>query len=238
MKQTPMLPEIRNKLERCAVGIVLTLSERAEHPTNARIYLREEAGGVPLKFSDGDFATVFRRGRELFDGGFGRFRDNRQHPFFPESATTSLMVVREFEEQVPRTVNKNNEIKRAYFNLLRKLCAVGDDGEYGETASIDLDCMQRLSFRIHYGEIVAERKLLDHPEVFKPLITANDWKGVEKALRNPAIEAGVLESVKNTWLAIGLPSISPQIVTDFYRETVIPLTVAVEVAHLRKRKLG
>ena len=180
MKQTPTLPMIRNRLERSAVGIVLAFSERAEHPTNPNIYLRKENGGVPLKFSDGDFSTAFRRGREIFDAGFGRFKDNRQHPFFPESANAPLMVVRNFDEQVPRTVNKNKEIARAYFNILRRLCVRGDDGEYGETASADLDCLQRLSFRIHYGEIVAERKFLDHPEIFRPLMvgkeTGREWR--------------------------------------------------------------
>ncbi len=237
MKQTPTLPMIRNRLERSAVGIVLAFSERAEHPTNPNIYLRKENGGVPLKFSDGDFSTAFRRGREIFDAGFGRFKDNRQHPFFPESANAPLMVVRNFDEQVPRTVNKNKEIARAYFNILRRLCVRGDDGEYGETASADLDCLQRLSFRIHYGEIVAERKFLDHPEIFRPLMVAKDWKGVEKALRDGKREASVLEMVKNTWVSIGLPGISSDVITDFYRETVIPLTVAVEVAHLHNKKL-
>ena len=60
---------------------------------------------------------------------------------------------------------------------------------------------------------------------------------MEKALRDGKREASVLEMVKNTWVSIGLPGISSDVITDFYRETVIPLTVAVEVAHLHNKKL-
>lgn len=238
MRRTPTLPEIRNRLAKCEAGIVLAFSERAEHPLNMKMYLRMDDGGLAMRHSGMSFSEDYMLQREIVDDEYGRFKDHRQRPFFVARTNTQLLVLRDFDKDpVPRGANRNAEIKIAYFEALKGLCRDGDDGEYGESATADLDCLQRLSFRIHYGDIVAERKLLDNTALFRPLITAKDWVGVENALRNKEVEAKVIQRVGEKCVAYGLSGEVLKVVVDFYTNTVIPLTVAVELEYVRRRRL-
>ncbi|MDE1865378.1 MAG: hypothetical protein KGH94_01925 [Candidatus Micrarchaeota archaeon] len=237
-RQTPALPEIRSRLGRCEAGIVLAFSERAEHPSNSRMYLRGELGGIEMLTSGQSFSESYMTDREVLDRIYGRFRDNRQHPFFPHVANQRLAYLREAtKDPVPRGANKNAEIRRAYFKALKLLCREGDDGQYGESATADLDCLERLSFRVHYGDVVAERKLQDNPDLFRPLILADDWQGVKSALRDTNVEAAVIDRVSKKCLMYGVPDNVSRVIVDFYADTVIPVTVAVEVEYLKRRKL-
>ena len=43
-------------------------------------------------------------------------------------------------------------------NLVPALCQSGDDNNYGSTGLTDVNCLQTISKRIHYGKFVAESK--------------------------------------------------------------------------------
>lgn len=53
----------------------------------------------------------------------------------------------------PNDININDKIMDVYVNhLVNAICQPGDDNNYGSAATKDIECLQALSRRIHYGE--------------------------------------------------------------------------------------
>jgi chorismate mutase len=52
----------------------------------------------------------------------------------------------------PNSINVNKDIMERYLqDIVPKICAPGDDLNYGSSATRDTECLQALSKRIHYG---------------------------------------------------------------------------------------
>lgn len=91
-----------------------------------------------------------------------------------------------------RDVNINDIIKAVYIQMIVPLVSAnkGDQlDSYGSTALCDLECLQALSRRIHFGKFVAESKFQSEKELFTKLIKDRDAKGIEKAITKPEVEA-------------------------------------------------
>lgn len=79
-------------------------------------------------------------------------------------------------------ININSKIWDIYFNHLLPLFAAthahadADDDDanyyYAQTATADLQCLQAISRRIHYGKFVAEVKFQEAPQHYGPAIRA------------------------------------------------------------------
>lgn len=55
----------------------------------------------------------------------------------------------------PNTVNVNEELYKIYTGeIVPQLCAAGDDSNYGSSATRDIECLQAISRRIHYGKVL------------------------------------------------------------------------------------
>jgi chorismate mutase len=126
----------------------------------------------------------------------------------------------------------------------------GESAEnYGSCSVRDVECLQSLSRRIHFGKFVAEVKFQSEPEKMTELIKKKDVKGLDKAITNAAVERYVLERLAAKAMAYGRdpgacsnePSskaadkVDVNAVVAIYRDLVIPLTKEVEVEYLLAR---
>ena len=115
---------------------------------------------------------------------------------------------------------------------------------YGSAATADVNCLQSLSRRIHFGKFVAESKFQSSPETFVPLIKAADRRGIDEAITDSKVEKKVLERLRMKGEMYGTdPSMDAEkprkvdvvAVVAMYRDVVIPLTKVVEVEYLAQR---
>lgn len=101
------------------------------------------------------------------------------------------------------------------FVQIRSCPVVGDDQQYGSSANCDIQALQALSKRIHYGKFVAEAKFQERPEHYKHLIrtglfhmrisffstnpTHNHYTGqideIRRSLTDKAVEERLLQRV-------------------------------------------
>ncbi|KAK9101829.1 hypothetical protein Sjap_019083 [Stephania japonica] len=122
-----------------------------------------------------------------------------------------------------------------------------DDGNYANTAQCDLQCLQALSRRIHYGKFVAEVKFRDSPEEYSTAIHAQDGDTLMKLLTFKNVEEMVKRRVEKKAMVFGQEvtlnnvgdnetyKIDPSIVSRLYDEWVMPLTKLVQVKYLLRR---
>lgn len=146
----------------------------------------------------------------------------------------------------------NEKIKSSYIeHFLPAACADfgrQDRGEteenYGSAATADINCLQALSRRIHFGKFVAESKFQTETEKFTELIKKGDREGIGAAITNEAVEKKVLERLGLKARTYGTdPSIggggtgkiNAEAVVGMYKDFVIPLTKEVEVEYLMQR---
>jgi len=149
-------------------------------------------------------------------------------------------------------VNVNEKIKQSYIEeFLPVVCSDfgrQDRGEteenYGSAATCDINCLQALSRRIHFGKFVAESKFQTEREKYTKLIKAEDRAGIGAAITNEAVEKTVLQRLGLKARTYGTdPSIGAEApskinvdaVVKMYKDFVIPLTKEVEVEYLMQR---
>ena len=118
---------------------------------------------------------------------------------------------------------------------------------YGSTAVRDVECLQSLSRRIHFGKFVAEVKFRNEEEKMTELIKKRDAKVLEEAITNASVEQQVLERLagkaqKYGDSRAGTPTprskedkVDVDAIVAIYRDIVIPLTKEVEVEYLLAR---
>jgi chorismate mutase len=129
--------------------------------------------------------------------------------------------------------------------------AHNDDGNYGSAATLDVEVLQAISKRIHYGKFVSESKFLACPSAFVPHILNPNPKKLEELITKPDVERALLERLgKKAYIyGRGLAAsndsgteadvkIEAEDVKEIYREVIIPLTKKVEVEYLLQRLNG
>ena len=142
-------------------------------------------------------------------------------------------------------VNINPLLLESYIKLiteLETLTVPGDDEQYGSSVLADINVLQALSRRIHYGKFVAESKFRSDEQRYRTLVDNGDAEGVLVLLTNQAVEDRVLERSKIKAKTYGrdpgdeAPKIDQKVRPDeikaVYREMVIPFTKRVEVDYL------
>jgi chorismate mutase len=141
-------------------------------------------------------------------------------------------------------VNVTEAVRKAYLELLPKVCRPGDDGQYGSSVEHDVYALQALSRRIHYGALyVAECKYREHPEEYGELAAIGDRPALMRKLTRRDVEERIVERVgaKVAALQAGVNAavrvrVEPEVVTQFYRDAVIPLTKESEVRYMLHRQ--
>jgi chorismate mutase len=154
-----------------------------------------------------------------------------------------------------QNVNVNPKIYDSYINdilprITQNLPDKGESSEnYGSTAVRDVECLQSLSRRIHFGKFVAEVKFQSDEAHMTELIKKRDVKGLDAAITNEAVEKQVLQRLATKARTYGRdPTAGAEALTSkaadkvdvdavvaIYRDLVIPLTKKVEVEYLLAR---
>ena len=145
---------------------------------------------------------------------------------------------------VQNSINVNYKVKSIYVERILPALCRHDDGHYGSSATKDVEVLQLLSRRIHYGKFVAEAKFREQRDEYVRLIQNKDREGLMRLLTNDDVEKRLLERLRVKAMTYGqeltggvsdTPAhlrIPVNLVTDMYRDYVIPLTKEVEVEYL------
>ncbi|MBA0690582.1 hypothetical protein Goari_008248 [Gossypium aridum] len=244
------LESVRDSLIRQEDSIVFSLIERAKFPLNAPTY---DPSYFSMPGSYGSLVELVVKQTEAVQAKAGRYENPEEYPFFPDDLPPSQVPPHKYPRVLNPAavfVNVNKKIWDVYFNkLLPLFVAPGDDGNYASTAVRDLECLQVLSRRIHYGKLVAEVKFRDEWKHYEPAIRARDKKTLMDLLTAPAVEKAVKKRVAKKASIFGQEvklgddsdenkgkyKVDPAVVSRFYGDWVIPLTKDVEVQYLLHR---
>ncbi|KKY27471.1 putative chorismate mutase [Phaeomoniella chlamydospora] len=247
------LANIRYQLIRLEDTITFHLIERVQFPLNKTIYI---PGGIEIPDSSLSLADWCLQEQEKLQSLVRRYQSPDEYPFFPDALKTPILRPIEYPKILhDNDVNVNSTIKEKYVKeVLPRICrdfGRGDRGEtqenYGSAATCDVNVLQALSRRIHFGKFVAESKFQKETEKFVNLIKTEDRAGIDEAITDAKVEKKVLERLRLKAKTYGTdPSagdeasekINADAVVDMYASIVIPLTKVVEVEYLMQRLKG
>ena len=185
-----------------------------------------------------------------------RYEAPDEYPFFPDVLEKPILQSLSYPTILhDNDVNVNAAIKERYINeVLPEACrnfGREDRGEtkenYGSAAVCDVNCLQAISRRIHFGKFVAESKFRKDTTRFVELIKNNNRIGIDRAITDAKVELKVLERLRLKAKAYGSdPSgtdggdekINVDAVVKMYAQVVIPLTKVVELEYLMQRLKG
>jgi len=255
------LQNIRATLIRQEDTILFSLIERAQFKRNDMAYQKDaafmkEAGLVDMSFVD---FMLFET--ESTHSKARRYTSPDEKPFtkpseLPPAILPKLIVSEELKYLQAIEVNLNSQIYAKYMDsILPTITKEGDDGQYGSTAVCDIQTLQALSKRIHYGCFVAESKFQSKPDEYRKLQQAGDKEGIMELLTNREVEDRVIKRVMHKAATYGQeitdthalqgPALSeeqmkklkvnPESMGKLYRDIIIPLTKDVEVEYLMQR---
>ncbi|WCJ30390.1 chorismate mutase 2 [Euphorbia peplus] len=243
------LDSIRDSLVRQEDSIVFSLIERAKFPKNSLLY--DQNSSFVHGSSGSLFHSIFQQIEDL-QAKAGRYENPEENAFFPDGLPHPIVPVHNYSQILypeAAEVNLNKNILDMYFNqLLPLFVADGDDGNYASTASSDINCLQALSRRIHFGKFVAEIKYQENKKEYNALIQAKNKDAMMKLLTVESVEEQVKKRVEkkatvfgqdvtlaNSTSGDGKLKVDPSVVFQLYSEWVIPLTKDVEVEYLLRR---
>ncbi|KAG6830714.1 hypothetical protein H0H87_007301 [Tephrocybe sp. NHM501043] len=272
------LDRIRSVLIRLEDTIIFSLIERAQFAHNPRIYQR----GVFQELKDlgfnGSWLEWFLKETETFHAKARRYTSPDEYPFTSDLPKPVLPPLSFPKILYSNNINANPSILSFYTRaivpritrratlalstLKRANGIVGDDefeddGNYGSAATIDVEVVQAVSKRVHYGKFVSESKFLENPAAFIPHIQNPNRQALEALITKPEVERKLLIRLQKKAATyaqdIGidteiLPNGSPRLngtakidvdgVVDLYESYIIPLTKEVEVDYLLHRLDG
>ncbi|CAM0134747.1 unnamed protein product [Umbelopsis sp. WA50703] len=232
------LDKLRDTLIRLEDTIIFALIERAQFSVNEIIYHKN---ALPFNGATGDrtFLEYFLWETEKVHDEYA-FTAPLPDPILPPLDYPEFLF--------PNDVNINDKIMDVYVNhLIGAICPDGDDKNYGSAATKDIDCLQALSRRIHYGKFIAESKFRSNPEEYTRLALDNDTQAIDELLTNKAVEIKLLERLRRKALTYGQTldqedagtsthlKVPVNAVVELYERWVIPLTKLVEVEYLLQR---
>ncbi|RLN05652.1 hypothetical protein BBJ28_00004680 [Nothophytophthora sp. Chile5] len=181
-----------------------------------------------------------------------RYTSPDENAFFLHLLPEPILPIIDYPRVLnPNRININDQIMSVYQDKILPgitTASSDDSSQYGSTATADIAVLQALSKRIHFGKFIAEAKFQAETERYTQLILANDAAGIMDALTNLAVEQKVLDRVKLKASTYGQDpnapaaaspdkewKVNPQLISDLYRDFVMPLTKEVQVAYLLQR---
>ncbi|KAJ9628039.1 chorismate mutase aro7 [Taxawa tesnikishii (nom. ined.)] len=247
------LANIRFQLIRLEDTITFHLIERVQFPLNRSIYT---PGAVHIPGSSLSLFDWILREQERIQSLVRRYQSPDEYPFFPDALQKPILAPIQYPQVLhTNDVNVNEKLKKSYVEyILPAACyepGREERGEaqenFGSAATCDVNLIQSLSRRIHYGKFVAESKFRKETEKYVKMIKAEDRKGIDEAITDKKVEEKVLERLKLKAKTYGTdPSVASEgqgkinveAVVAMYKEYVIPLTKVVEVEYLMQRLKG
>jgi len=237
------LDQIASVLEGLEETIIYKLIDRIQFKRNEPVY-QPGKSGFP-----GETASLFElrlRYQEEMDSLFGRFMVPEERPFtsnLPPPKRRRLDPDSPLRIPDYNLVNLTSRILLDYLALLPRICPPGDDGHYGSSCEHDVYALQAISRRIHYGAFyVGEVKYRQDPGKYKGLLSAGDREALLAALTRKEVEDTIVQRVREKASTIQATIRTPirtqlnaEVVAEFYRNTIIPLTKEGELLYLRHR---
>ncbi|RSH81106.1 chorismate mutase aro7 [Apiotrichum porosum] len=268
------LDNIRGQLIRLEDTIIFLLIERGQFAYNKRIY---ETGAFKSQIGwEGSWLEWFLFEIESFHAKARRYTSPDEYPFTPiDKLPKPIIDVQDYpvllhpQSASHPSVNANSRILDFYVNHIvpgitevtpgsprRGPSAIAegtvpalDDGNYGSAATRDVEVLQALSRRIHFGMFVSESKFQEAPWDFIPHILSNppNTAALEALITKPEVEARLLVRLANKARVYGCEmdadgrvvtaahsqqtggKIDIEQVVRLYRDWVIPLTKDVEL---------
>ncbi|XP_059280306.1 LOW QUALITY PROTEIN: chorismate mutase 2 [Lycium ferocissimum] len=243
------LDSIRDSLIRQEDTIIFNLIERIKYPTNPPCTKQPCSFNIP-GFSGSLFQYLFQE-TEALQSKVGRYLSPEENPFFPDNLPDSIIPPTKCTpvlHPAAESVNVNEKILDVYINkMLPLFCKEADEGNFATTAACDIQLLQALSRRIHYGKFVAEVKFRDSTDDYKPFILAKDGDALMKLLTFEAVEEMVKKRVAKKAKVFSQEvtlidsaeevkcKVDPSLVSRLYEEWIMPLTKLVEVEYLLRR---
>lgn len=242
------LETVRNSLIRQEDTIIFSLIERSRYPINPLLY-DDKCSLIPDL--SGSLLESIVKETEATQAKFGRYQSPEEHPFFPDDLPHSLVPPQQGSgvlHPAAASINISKMIWDMYINqLLPSIASKVPAENCACIAASDIDCLQALSRRIHYGKFVAEVKFRDAPEDYSPAIRAQDRDALMKLLTFENVEEMVKKRVEKKAKVFGCEvslseneykrtyKVDPLIVSRLYEEQVMPLTKHVQVEYLLRR---
>ena len=250
------LSSIRSSLIRQEDSIIFALIERSQYLTNKRIYdpkgLGFNSSQHSADFLGGEtesFLEYMLRGTERLHASVRRYSSPEEHRFYPDAENKASVLPKLI---YPELLSGREEADNVNFNVVLldeyvkrivggSITDGGDDEQYGSSVLADINALQALSRRIHYGKFVAESKFRNDEVTYRRLVGEGDVDGVMKLLTNKAVEERVLARAAKKAATYGRDpgedsdcegKVKPEEIARVYEELVIPLTKKVEVAYL------
>ena len=235
------LDRIAAVLEGLEETIIYRLLDRCQFARNLTAY-QSVASSLP-GCDDCSLLEARLRMQEEMDARFGRFMVPEERAFsdkLPAAQRTPPKADNEFPPLNFDLAKQSAAILQSYGPLLDAICGSGDDGHYGSSVEMDVGVLQAIARRIHFGALyVAESKLLANPGEYQPLIELGDSAGLLRLLTRPEVEARILVRVRQKidYLQRAVNTrirrvVDPEIIMDYYRNSIIPLTKQGEIAWL------
>lgn len=270
------LERIRQILVRLEDTIIFDLIERAQFAHNPRIYIRGSFQELRDMDFDGSWLEWFLKEIETFHARARRYTSPDEYPFTSDLPVPVLLPLAFPKILHPNTINANPSILSFYTRSIvpritrratlalaaikRSNGIIGDeeyedDGNYGSAATIDVEVLQAISKRVHYGKFVSESKFLANPAAFIPHIVTPNPAALEALVTKPEVERKLLQrlrkkaaiyaqefsadgdAIANSHLNGGA-KIDVDGVVELYESYIIPLTKEVEVDYLLHRLDG
>ncbi|TFK64636.1 chorismate mutase [Pluteus cervinus] len=272
------LERIRSVLTRLEDTIIFSLIERAQFAHNPRIYQRSAFKQLADLGFHGTWLEWFLKETETFHAKARRYTSPDEYPFTSDLPEPVLPPLAFPQVLYPNKINVNPSIlsfytctivpritRRATLALAAMKRANGivgaeefeDDGNYGSAATMDVEALQAISKRVHYGKFVSESKFQDNPGAFIPHILKPNRAALEALITKPEVEQKLLQRLlrkastyaqdfqSDDVLVNGTNGINGKAVkidvdgvVDLYESYIIPLTKEVEVEYLLHRLDG
>ncbi|MBN1981414.1 MAG: hypothetical protein JW795_07785 [Chitinivibrionales bacterium] len=225
---------LASQLEAWEAPILQRLIERAQFACNDAIYDRNKPNSF-IQDRGSPHRTLLDlrlHYTEQVYSLFGRFTVPHECPFFPSDAEIGQSCVTEGRESLQKLVNLSYEIKEYYQAFLPQLCQAGDDGQYDYTTEKDCDLLFIVARRIHFGSLyIGEAKYQAQPTLFQSAIDISDSAALEQLITQPVVEEKTFDRIQKKALILQSGSITgawrvvaAEILTNFFRTVVIPLT--------------
>ncbi|KAI9573536.1 chorismate mutase [Boletus coccyginus] len=275
--QDPLsLERIRSVLVRLEDTIIFDLIERAQFTHNPRMYVQGAFPELKDLGFDGSWLEWFLEEIETFHAKARRYTSPDEYPFTSDLPPPVLNPLVFPNILHPNDINVNPTILAFYTRDIvpritgratsalreskRSKGIVGDDeykddGNYGSAATIDVEVLQAISKRVHYGKFVSESKFSADPAAFIPHILKPNRQALEALITKPEVERKLLlrlrkkastyaqdfnpdgDAIANSHVN-GTAKIDVDGVVELYENYIIPLTKEVEVDYLLHRLDG
>jgi len=268
------LDKIRGILVRLEDTIIFGLIERAQFAHNSRLYHKGAFPELKELGFEGSLLDWFLKETESFHAKARRYTSPDEYPFTPLSELPQPLLKAIPYPQIlyPNKVNANPSILSFYVRsiiprvtrhstlvlatLKRANGIVGDeeyedDGNYGSAGVIDIEVLQAISKRVHFGKFVSESKFLDDPATFIPHILKPNRDALAALITKPEVEKRLLQRLRKKaelyaqdfapdgeLVASGASKLDVDGVVELYENYIIPLTKEVEVDYLLVRLDG